>query len=153
MGISEKAIISPDEILEFIPQRAPIVMVDEFFGVDNELSVSGLLISEDNIFCEQSLPEKKTVLGECGIIEHIAQSAALRMGYIYKSNGKEVPLGFIGSINKLQVYSLPPAGKKLRTEIRIEQEVFNITLIYAVTKTDDFVIAECKMKIYLQEEV
>lgn len=145
MGVFEKAIISGREITDFIPQRAPIVMVDEFFGVDGDLSVSGLTVAEDNIFCEVG------VLSDCGVIEHIAQSAALRVGYIYKSAGREVPLGFIGSVNKLKIYALPNIGETLRTEIRVEQEVMNITLISAVSRVADKMIAECKMKIYLQE--
>ncbi len=146
MGISEKAIISSGEIPEFIPQRPPIIMVDEFYGTDAELSVSGLLIGEDNIFCEDG------VFGECGIIEHIAQSAALRMGYIHKKNGEKIPLGFIGSVNNLKIHSLPPAGSRIITRIRIEQQVFGITLVSAVTGNGDIPVAECSMKIYLQKE-
>ena len=145
MGVFEKTIIPADEIVEFIPQRAPIVMVDEFFGVDDNMSVSGLTVAENNIFCEDGQ------LSDCGVIEHIAQSAALRIGYIYKSEGKDVPLGFIGSVNKLQLYDLPCVGEKLRTEIRVEQEVMNITLISAVARVEERVVAECKMKIYIQE--
>ena len=145
MGVFEKTIISADEIVEFIPQRAPIIMVDEFFGVDGSVSVSGLTVSDGNIFCEGG------ELSDCGVIEHIAQSAALRVGYIYKNEEKDVPLGFIGSVNKLQLYSLPCVGESLRTEIRVEHEVMNISLISAVTRVDEMVVAECKMKIYLQE--
>lgn len=145
MGIFEEAIIAGDELLEFIPQRAPIVMVDEFFGVENEISFSGLTVKEENIFCEMG------VLQECGIIEHIAQSAALRVGYLYKSEGKEIPIGFIGSVSKLQIFSLPKIDETIKTEIRIEQEVFNITLINAKTKVGERAIAECQMKIYLQQ--
>ncbi len=145
MGISTQAIISNDEVLEFIPQRAPIVMVDEFFGLEDNISVSALTVTEDNIFC------KCGALDECGVIEHIAQSAALRMGYIYRSKGKDVPLGFIGSVNKFRIYELPKVSKKITTEIRIEQEIMNITLISAVAKIEQRAIAECTMKIFLQE--
>lgn len=145
MGISEKAIISDDEIIEFIPQRAPIVMVDEFFGVAGGISVSGFTIQKGNIFCEGDF------FSECGVIENIAQSAAMRMGYIYKNEGKEVPIGYIGSVNKFRIYRIPVIGDKLMTEIKIEQELMNISLISAIVKVNDEVIAECMMKIYLQD--
>lgn len=145
MGIFEKTIIPTDKIVEFIPQRAPIVMVDEFFGVEDNISVSGLTIDSDNIFCEGIF------FSECGVIEHVAQSAALHMGYIYKSNGKEVKLGYIGSVNKFKFFYLPQIGDTLRTEIIIEQEIMNISLISAKVKIADRLIAECKMKIYLQD--
>ncbi|MFI3332233.1 MAG: hydroxymyristoyl-ACP dehydratase [Rikenellaceae bacterium] len=145
MGVSTKAIISNEEILEFIPQRAPIVMVDEFFGVDDNLSVSALKITEDNIFCEDGL------LGECGIIEHIAQGAALRMGYIYKSAGKAVPIGFIGSVNRFEIFGSPKVGQKIITELRVEQELMNISLVSAQVSCCGEQVARCSMKIFLQE--
>ncbi len=145
MGVFEKAIISAEEITEFIPQRPPIVMVDQFFGLEDSVSRSGLTVDENNIFCENG------ALSDCGVIEHIAQSAALRMGYIYKSEGKEVPLGFIGSVNQLRLYHLPKIGESIQTEVRIEQEVMNITLISAVCSIAGEKVAECKMKIFLQE--
>lgn len=145
MGVFEKAVIPADEIVKFIPQRAPIIMVDEFFGVKDNVSVSGLTIDAGNIFCEGD------IFSECGVIEHIAQSAAMRMGYIYKNNGKEVPLGYIGSINKFRIFDLPHIGDRLRTEITIEQEIMNISLISAKVLIADKLIAESQMKIYLQE--
>ncbi len=145
MGVSTQAIISDDEILEFIPQRAPIVMVDAFFGVEDNISATGLTVKSDNIFCEQG------VLSECGVIEHIAQSAAMRMGYIYKSAGKEVPIGFIGSVNKFRIYLQPRVAERLMTQIKVEQELLNITLISARVEIEERLVAECTMKIFLQE--
>lgn len=141
MGVFEKAIIEGDEVLKYIPQRPPIVMVDKFFGVQENMSASGLLVKEDNIFCEAG------VLQECGVIEHIAQSAAMRIGYIHISNGTEVPIGFIGSINRLTIDSLPRVGDDLRTEVEVEMEVFDITLLSAKVMLGDRLIAECQMKV------
>lgn len=141
MGVFEKAIIEGDEVLKYIPQRPPIVMVDKFFGVQDNMSASGLLVKEDNIFCEDG------VLQECGVIEHIAQSAAMRIGYIHISNGTEVPIGFIGSINRLTIDSLPRVGDDLYTEVEVETEVFDITLLSAKVMLGDRLIAECQMKV------
>jgi 3-hydroxymyristoyl/3-hydroxydecanoyl-(acyl carrier protein) dehydratase len=141
MGVFEKAIIEGDEVLKYIPQRPPIVMVDKFFGVQENRSASGLLVTEDNIFCEDG------VLQECGVIEHIAQSAAMRIGYIHISNGTEVPIGFIGSIGKLTIGSLPRVGDDLYTEVEVEMEVFDITLLSAKVMLGSRLIAECQMKV------
>lgn len=145
MGIFEKTIIPANEIVDYIPQRDPIVMVDEFWGIADNVSVSGLTIAKENIFCDAG------IFDECGVIEHIAQSAAMRMGYIYKSQGKEIPLGYIGSINKFRMYYQPQVNERLRTEISVEQEIMNISLISATVTMEDKIVAECKMKIYLQE--
>ena len=77
MGVPEKALIAADEIVEYIPQRPPIVMADAFYGIGEDgCARSGLTVCEDNIFVEEG------ALSECGLIEHIAQSAALRAGYM-----------------------------------------------------------------------
>lgn len=139
-------IIQNEDILELIPQRPPIIMVDSFYGIEDNCSYSGLTVTPDNIFCQEG------TLGEVGVIEHIAQSAALRIGYIYSQKKETIPLGFIGSVDKMTLYSLPKIGQKLFTEIIIIQEVFDITLIAAHVSISENIIAECRMKIFLDKE-
>ena len=88
---NREVIIQGEGILNLIPQRPPIVMVDSFFGIEKNHSYSGLTVTADNIFYETGK------LQEAGIIEHIAQSAAARIGFLYTRQGEKVPLGFIGS--------------------------------------------------------
>lgn len=141
MGVFEKAIIEGDDILYYIPQREPIVMVDKFFGIDSDISCSGLTVLESNIFCKDGFFE------DSGIIEHIAQSAALRIGFSFISQDLPVPLGFIGAVNNLTIYRLPKINEELKTFINIEQEVFNITLLKAQVKIGEEIVAECQMKV------
>ncbi len=144
--MNRKAIIHGEGILGLIPQRPPIVMVDSFFGIEENCSYSGLTVTSDNIFCEAGK------LQEPGIIEHIAQSAAARIGFIYTRQGEKVPLGFIGSVDKLKIYDLPEVRMKLFTEITVVQEVFDITLVSAQVKAGEELIAECRMKIFIKKE-
>lgn len=139
-------IIQGESIFTLIPQRPPIVMVDSFCGIENDCSYSGLTITADNIFCQDGKFQ------EAGVIEHIAQSAAARIGYIYLQRNEPVPLGFIGSVDKLTLHSLPKVGEELSTEITIIQEVFDITLVSACVNTSGRVIAECRMKIFLESK-
>lgn len=145
MGVFKKTIVKGEEILSYIPQRAPIVMVDEFLGIEGASSVTKLTITADNFFYEEA------GFSECGIIEHVAQSAALRMGYLFRSEGKEVPLGFIGAVNKCSLLKVPNLGDTLHTQITLEQELLNISLISAIVKIDEEMIATCQMKIFLQQ--
>ena len=142
----QQAIFCNERILQLIPQRPPMVMVDKFFGIEENLSFSGLTVTVDNMFCEAGR------LQEPGIIEHIAQSAAARIGYLYSLQKQEVPLGFIGSVDKLKIHGLPEVGAELFTEITVVQEVFDITLIAALVKVGEQVIAECQMKIFIKKE-
>lgn len=139
--INHTAIISGDEINQYIPQRPPIQMIDSFFGAEGNTSVSGLTVAGDNIFCQSG------ALAECGIIEHMAQSGAMHIGYQCISTGKPVQLGYIGAINKLTISRLPLVGEQLRTTITIEAEVFDISQVAAVVAVGDEVIAQCKMKV------
>ena len=127
MGVPEKALIAADEIVEYIPQRPPIVMADAFYGIGEDgCARSGLTVCEDNIFVEEG------ALSECGLIEHIAQSAALRAGYMDRSRGEKVRLGYIGAVNDLKA-------------------VMNVTLLSARTECGVKPVAECRMKIYMEE--
>jgi len=134
------------DILSLIPQRPPIVMVDAFEGFDGNISLTSLTVREDNIFCDDG------TMSECGVIEHIAQSAAARTGYLCREEGKEVPVGFIGSVNKFSAERLPVVGEVLRTELEIIQEVGPVSLIEARTKVGEEIIASCRMKIFLKDE-
>lgn len=133
-----------NNILDLIPQRAPIVMVDEFLGIDNNVSRTRFTVYNDNIFVNNG------EFSECGLIEHIAQSAAARVGYIFKSKNLPIPIGYIGSINNFVIYQNPKVGEAINTTIEIIQEVFNITLIQAYCHIDGKEIASCRMKIFLE---
>lgn len=146
MGVPEKTLITAGEILDCIPQRTPIVMVDTFYGIDERgCARSGLTVTADNLFVADG------VLDECGIVEHIAQSAALRAGYMSRTMGRRVLLGYIGAVNDLKVHFLPPAGSRLVTQNVIEQTVMNVTLFRRRTEATGNPSPECRMKIYLEE--
>lgn len=134
-----------DNIIDLIPQRAPIVMVDEFIGIDGNVSKTRFTIYEENIFVDDNK------ISECGIIEHIAQSAAARVGCIFKSNNQPIPIGYIGSVNNFELKRHPRVGESISTTIEVIQEVFNITLIQAHCYVDEEEVASCKMKIFLEQ--
>ncbi len=146
MGIFEKALITRENIPYYIPQRDPIIMVDGFYGIEGATSYSTLTIAEDNIFYQEGK------FNEYGIMEHIAQSAALRVGYLARLDQKEIPLGFIGAITHANIIAHPVLNDQIKTEITVDHVVMNVTLISAVSKVNNEMIVSCKMKIYLQEE-
>lgn len=133
-------------IIDLIPQRTPIVMVDEFLGIEESVSKSSLTVREDNIFVDDA------TLSECGLIEHIAQSAAARVGHIFNTLNRPIPIGYIGSVNDFAIAAHPKVGDTIYTTIEVIQEVFNITLIRAVCRVNDVEIATCKMKIFLDTD-
>jgi hypothetical protein len=126
-------------------------MVDTLWYNDDSKTVSGFTVPPDNIFCENGF------FTEPGLIENIAQTAALRVGYIVsqmRANGEDVkpPVGFIGAIKKLSIHKLPLAGTELMTEVNIENVVFDVTIIKGHIRQDGQTLAECEMKIFLKKD-
>jgi 3-hydroxymyristoyl/3-hydroxydecanoyl-(acyl carrier protein) dehydratases len=144
--MSEKILIQGEDLLTLIPQRPPMVMIDVFYGFKEDRSYTGLRINRDNLFFDRDH------LSEAGLIEHMAQSAAARAGYEFQIQQKEVPLGFIASVDKLKISGLPLEGDELYTEIKQTGQVGDVTLIWAQTKGRAGVMAECGMKIFLKKE-
>ncbi len=132
-------------IEELIPQRAPIVMVDRLTSIEEGVSYTELEVRADNLFVERG------VLSECGFIEHIAQSAAARIGYLFRMRGEAVPIGYIGSVNQFALGRLPRVGERLTTSIRVLQEVYQVSLVEAEVRSDDEVVASSRMKIFLEQ--
>lgn len=132
-------------IEELIPQRAPIVMVDRLTSIEEGVSYTELEVCADNLFVERG------VLSECGLIEHIAQSAAARIGYLFRMRGEAVPIGYIGSVNQFALGRLPRVGERLTTSIRVLQEVYQVSLVEAEVRSGDEVVASSRMKIFLEQ--
>jgi 3-hydroxymyristoyl/3-hydroxydecanoyl-(acyl carrier protein) dehydratase len=139
-------IIEGAAVSALIPQKHPIEMVDKLWFNDETTTVSGLTVSENNIFCE------KGVFTEPGIMENIAQTAAIRAGYMASLLVKDgnPPVGYIGAIKKLVFHQLPKVGSELKTEIVVQQVVFDVTLITGRSTVDGEPVAECEMKIFLK---
>lgn len=145
MGIYDHIVATGETILKYIPQRAPMIMVENLHLAEGGKTISSLKIAENNIFC------KNNVLHEPGLIENIAQTAAVGVGFSYSKENKTIPTGYIGAVQKLSIYDLPKIGKTIFTEVIVEHEVFNTTLISGKTTCDNEIIVECKMKIFLNE--
>jgi predicted hotdog family 3-hydroxylacyl-ACP dehydratase len=145
MASPEKIIANEAEITSYIPQRSPMVMVGKLLSVEGTRTVTSFLIQDDNLFCEDG----KFV--EAGLIENIAQTAAAGAGCRSKLKNEPPPPGFIGGIKNMVIYSLPVVGDLLSTEVSIEHEVFNATVITGKISIKGKPIAGCEMKIFLSK--
>jgi len=138
-------VVKSSEIIDIIPQKAPMVMIGEHVLTEGNKTVSSLEIEEDNIFCDDQY------FTEPGLIENMAQTAALRMGYPAGQHGKhkEKPaVGYIGAIKKLVIHFLPKIGQTIQTEIKIEQEIMNFSVVKGWITCNGRPVAECEMKIF-----
>ena len=129
-------------ILELLPQRPPFVMVDNLTDYSETQSTCCLTVRADNVFFE------KGCLTAPGLIEHIAQTCAARLGYyncyILKTG---VRLGFIGEVKDLCILRLPREGELIETTITVLQEIFDVTLVTAEVRVGKEVIVTTRLKI------
>lgn len=134
-----------DNIESLLPQRPPFVMIDKLLSSTETTTTTGFSIKADNIFVD------KGIFKEPGLVENIAQTAAARAGYISQTDNKPVMVGYIAAINNLQVFELPKTGDELITEITVENQIFAVTLISGKITCNQQVIAQCSMKIFINQ--
>ena len=161
-----------EQLLKLIPQRSPMVMIDKLFFSDAEKCITGLHISEENIFCRDGL------FREPGLIENMAQTAAVHAGASPtppkeglsntpsadgKWDGKvspiggdiegvAAPIGYIGAIKNLVIHFLPPVNSEMVTEIKITHQIFDATVVNASVSSNGEKAAECELKIFIKKE-
>jgi predicted hotdog family 3-hydroxylacyl-ACP dehydratase len=133
-------------ILSFIPQRAPFVMVDQIIYSDETTTRSKFMVKTGNIFVENGL------LKEPGLVENIAQTAAARAGYIAQTENKPVRLGYIGAIKNLSITGFPKINDEIITEITIENQIFDVSVISGKISCNERLLAQCEMKIFITNQ-
>jgi predicted hotdog family 3-hydroxylacyl-ACP dehydratase len=133
-----------DDILSFIPQRPPFVMVDKLLSCDDKMTRTAFLVTAENIFVAAGL------FREPGLIENIAQTAAAGAGYRARMKDLPVQLGFIGAVKNLEIAGLPATHDELITEIKMEDQVAGIARVSGKIWCNEILIAQCDMTIILQ---
>lgn len=133
---------------ELLPQQPPFRFVDNIeLYTEEETRVSftpgeGNLLMEDGCLCA------------AGLLEHMAQASATRMGYHSKYILHiPVSIGYIGQIRKFVLNRLPKAGELLETSVYLRQEVFNISLADIEVRTArGEVLATASLKTALKDD-
>jgi len=136
------------DVLEFLPQQPPFVMVDKLLYSDATTTKTTLTVRDENIFTRDGF------FSEAGLIENIAQTCATRA--VNNRDAKEnsgVKIGFIGMIRNLEIHRLPKINETIVTQINLIDEVFQIALVNATVYIDDELIASGEMKISITDKV
>lgn len=134
------------DIHELLPQQEPFVMVGRLIHFDERTTETETEIKADNIFVDDGL------FSASGLIENIAQTCAVRIGYVNRFILKKgIQLGFIGAIRNLEVMTLPQAGDTITTRVEVLESVFGMTLAKAEVKCDGKLLVTTEIKIALKE--
>ena len=134
------------DIDDIITQRTPFRMFDRIVSLQKDRIVSSFKVDSENLFVTGGK------LYEPALIENIAQTAAAKSGVESKQNGVAVPLGFIGAIKNLRIFSLPKVNSELLTTVTVGFQMENASIINGSIKIGDQTIAECEMKIFIFNE-
>ena len=133
-------------IHQYIPQREPMMMVDALISHDELSTKSSFTILEDNVLANQG------VFIEAGLLENMAQTAALGKGYEFVKKNEKPPLGFIGAVKNFIVYELPNTGDVLETTVIIKHQVMNASIVNAQIFCNQEEVASCELKIFINPE-
>ncbi len=139
-------LLEKSEVFNLIPQKSPMAMVDGLIAHDGTTTTSRLALNKQNIFCENGF------FHEPGLIENIAQTAALRAGYIAKKNDVDPKLGFIGAVKRMHIFELPCDTGILHTKITVLNQLMNASIINGEIYVGSKIMAKGEMTIFKQED-
>ena len=132
------------DITAYIPQRPPMVMIDELVQAENLSATTTFRISNENIFTH------KGQLTESGLIENMAQTAAALVGYQCKINNTSVPLGFIAAIKNWKLFTFPKVGSVIETRVCVVNNVLDVTIVKGNVNQGNTIVCSCELRILVQ---
>lgn len=133
------------DIKRLLPQRDPILMVDELLEAEDDAVHTCFSVRSGNLFLDEG-----GALEETGLMEHMAQSASVLAGYRAACAGAtEPPVGYIGEVKDFACHRRPLTGDRLHTIIRVEAEAEGVMRVSGVTRVQTEVVAETQMKLFV----
>ena len=129
--------------MDLIPQRIPFVFVDSLVYINDKTSHGVFKIPAENIFV------KSGFYSASGMVESMAQTAAAGTGYLCRKNHKNIPLGYIGAVQKLEVFDWPPSNAEITMEINLITNILQVSLVSGIVKYREKVMTSCEMKIFV----
>ena len=139
--------LSEIKVTELLPQVPPFVFVDKLidFNCETYACKTSFLISENTLLVENNQ------LTEAGILENIAQTCAVQIGFVNKYIlKKDIQIGFIGAVKNVKITNFARLGDTLETTIEILTEFADMKIAYCKVSVENQIIAEGELKIALK---
>ncbi len=133
---------SRSDILQYIPQRKPIVMVHELLEASDDHIVTQLAIEPDNVFLSSGK------FAEPGMVENIAQTAAVHVGYQCAQKKLPIPIGYIAAVKDLKINLLPKQNSVITTSVKVINKVLDITVVQGKIEFEGNTLCSCEMRIF-----
>ncbi len=125
----EKSLLTEEEVSLLLPQKEPFVLVDALYSCKASLAKTGFNIPKEHSLVEDGF------LSEAGILENMAQSIALKAGYLAKHQTQNTPkIGYLAAIKNAKIYHLPKVGQKITTQIKLTHALGTMKRYHAEIK-------------------
>lgn len=86
-----------------------------------------------------------------GLVENMAQTAALLAGTKFTDQNKDVPVGYIAGIKNLFIDRLPSCGENIFTKTILTHDFLNIQVIEGTVYDEkEIKIAHCELRIFIK---
>ncbi|HEX9980517.1 MAG TPA: ABC transporter permease [Flavobacterium sp.] len=145
----------PIDIKNYLPHRAPMLMVDWILVLDNQQVETIFTIKSDNIFVENG------IFCESGLIENAAQtcSSIVGKGYCVDENNQDregvAVMGFISALKVLKIHSLPSVGSTINSKSvlisKFATDDYTLCTMSCSTFNGDELLLEGEINLFIQE--
>ncbi|MEO8533552.1 MAG: ABC transporter permease [Flavobacterium sp.] len=145
------------DIQNYLPHRAPLLMVDLILNIDANFVETVFLIKEDNIFVSND------VFIEAGLIENTAQTCSAIVGkkYFFNENGTENEdvniIGFISAIKNLIIHELPKAYDTIVTRANLVSKFdggdYTLCTMSCESLLGEKKLLECEINLFIQKSI
>ena len=145
------------DIQNYLPHRAPMLMVDLILDIDANFVETTFLIKEDNVFVD------KNIFTEAGLIENTAQTCSSIVGkkYFFDEDGTENEnvnvIGFISALKNVKIHALPQVGNSITTKATLVSKFVgdNYTLCTMSCQSflEEQLLLECEINLFIQKTI
>jgi hypothetical protein len=100
------------------------------------------MIEPDNVFVSNEY------FREPGLVENIAQTAAMHVGYQCALKNIPIPIGYIAAVKDLKIFSLPRHNTRISTSVKITNKVLDVTVVEGKVEQEGNLLCSCEMRIF-----
>jgi len=145
------------DIQNYLPHRAPMLMVDLILNIDSNSVETVFLIKKDNIFIDNG------VFNEAGLIENTAQTCSSIVGkkYFFDDNGMENEnvnvIGFISALKNVKIHLLPKVGDTIITKAvlvsKFTTDDYTLCTMNCKSLLGEKILLECEINLFIKKTV
>ncbi|MDQ8011310.1 MAG: ABC transporter permease [Flavobacterium nitrogenifigens] len=145
------------DIQNYLPHRAPMLMVDLILNIDSSSVETVFLVEEDNIFVQNN------IFIEAGLIENTAQTCSAIVGkkYFFDDNGLENEnvnvIGFISALKNVKIHALPKVGDSIITKANLVSKFtgddYTLCTMSCKSLLGEQILLECEINLFIQKTV